>query len=207
MHDVYIHETAVVDAGAGLEAGTKVWHFSHVMGGAQIGRECIIGQNCFVASGVRVGDGCKLQNNVSLYAGVTLADAVFCGPSVVFTNVLNPRAFIERKSEYRPTHVGRGATLGANATIVCGVSIGEYALVGAGSVVTHDVPDHALVVGVPGRVVGWVSRAGHRLEFDGAGEATCPETNETYRKTEDGTVAVVPRRRRPEPQLVACANP
>jgi UDP-2-acetamido-3-amino-2,3-dideoxy-glucuronate N-acetyltransferase len=156
------------------------------MAGATIGQGCSIGQNCFVASGASIGNRCKLQNNVSVYDGVILEDEVFCGPSVVFTNVVNPRAFIERKSEYRPTYIRQGVTLGANATIVCGVEIGEYAFVGAGSVVTRDVPPHALVVGVPGREKGWVSRAGLRLDFDAAGAATCPETGERYRRVDGG---------------------
>ena len=184
MHDVQIHESAVVDLPADIGAGTRIWHFTHIMSGATIGRDCSIGQNCFVATGARIGHRCKLQNNVSVYDGVVLDDEVFCGPSVVFTNVMNPRAFIERKSEYRTTFIHRGATLGANATIICGGQVGRYALVGAGCVVTHDVPDYAVVAGVPGRVRGWVSRAGHRLDFDSAGLATCPESGEHYRRVE-----------------------
>ncbi|MBK8480878.1 MAG: N-acetyltransferase [Proteobacteria bacterium] len=158
-----VHPTAVIDAGAELGAGTRVWHFSHVMAGARLGARCVLGQNVFVGARVRIGDGVKIQNNVSVYDEVVLEDDVFCGPSMVFTNVTTPRAFIERKHEYRTTHVRRGATLGANCTVLCGTEIGAFALVGAGAVVTHDVPAHALVVGVPARQVGWVCRCGLRL--------------------------------------------
>ena len=147
----FIHPSAVVDAGAVIGEGTKIWHFTHILPKTRIGARCVFGQNCMVGPDVTVGDGVKVQNNVSLYAGVTLEDEVFCGPSCVFTNVLNPRAFIERKSEFKPTLVKRGATIGANATIVCGVTIGRYALIGAGAVVTRDVPDHALALGNPAR--------------------------------------------------------
>ena len=152
------------------------------MSGARVGARCVLGQNVMVGSGVSLGDGVKLQNNVSVYAGVTLEDDVFCGPSCVFTNVLTPRAFVERKDEFLPTLVRRGATIGANATIVCGVTVGAYAMVGAGAVVTHDVPDHALVVGNPARTLGWVSRSGERLGDD----LVCPRTGERYRQAEDG---------------------
>lgn len=157
-----IHPTAVVDPGAQIGAGTRIWHFSHVMPGTIIGENCIIGQNSYIDNNVVVGNGCKIQNNVSLYNGVTLEDEVFIGPSVVFTNVINPRAFIERKSEFRPTRICRGASIGANATIVCGVTIGEYALIGAGAVVTKDVPPYALVVGNPARIIGQVDKEGNR---------------------------------------------
>ena len=180
MSDFYAHPTAVVDDGAQIGAETKVWHFCHVMGGAQLGERCILGQNVFVASGVSVGDGCKIQNNVSLYAGVTLEDHVFCGPSMVFTNVMNPRAHIERKDQYAETRVGRGASIGANATIVCGHDIGEYAFIGAGSVVTREVPAYALVFGAPAKVQGWMSAAGERLSFDDQGRAQCPHSGERY---------------------------
>jgi UDP-2-acetamido-3-amino-2,3-dideoxy-glucuronate N-acetyltransferase len=159
---VFVHPTALVDPGAAVGDGTKVWHFSHVMARARLGQRCVVGQNVYVGN-VTVGDGVKIQNNVSLYDGVTLEDQVFCGPSCVFTNVINPRAFIERKDEYRPTLVRRGATIGANATVLCGATIGEYAMVGAGAVVRGDVPPYALVVGVPARRVGWVCRCGVTL--------------------------------------------
>ena len=175
-----IHPSAVVDAGAQLGDDCRVWHFVHISAGARIGRGCSFGQNVFVANDVCIGHNVKIQNNVSVYDAVTLEDDVFCGPSVVFTNVHNPRAAVVRKSEYRPTLVKRGATLGANSTIVCGTTIGRHAFVGAGAVVTHDVPDFALVVGVPAEQIGWMSRHGERLTFvDGA--AACPATGERYR--------------------------
>lgn len=177
----WVHPTATVEAGASLGEGTRVWHFCHVMPGARIGADSVLGQNCFVASGVSVGDRVRVQNNVSLYEGVELEDEVFCGPSVVFTNVKHPRAFISRRQEYQPTRVRRGATLGANATLLPGVTIGEYAFVGAGAVVTRDVAPFSLVVGVPAVPVGWVSRAGERLAFDAQGAARCPRTGESYR--------------------------
>jgi len=176
-----VHPTALVEAGAVLGAGARVWHFCHVMAGAVLGRDSSLGHNCFVASGVRVGSGVRVQNNVSLYAGVELEDDVFCGPSVVFTNVKNPRAFVSRKAEYQRTLVCRGATLGANATVLPGVTIGSYALVGAGAVVTKDVAPHALVTGVPAVQVGWVSRSGERLDFDASEVALCPRSGERYR--------------------------
>lgn len=175
-----VHPSAIVDDGAQLGEGTHVWHFSHVCAGARIGAHCSLGQNVFVGNDVVIGDGVKVQNNVSVYDAVTLEDEVFCGPSVVFTNVHNPRAAVPRKAEYRRTLVRRGATLGANATIVCGVTIGEHAFVGAGAVVTKDVAPHALVAGVPARRIGWMSRHGERLAFDAAGHATCPATGERY---------------------------
>ncbi len=182
-----VHESAYVDDGAEIGALTRVWHFAHVMGGAVIGERCSLGQNVVVMNGVRVGNNCKIQNNVSLYEGVTLDDDVFCGPSMVFTNVHNPRSAVSRRSEYRPTPVGRGATIGANATIVCGVRLGEYAFVGAGAVVVDDVPAYALVAGVPARLMGWISAAGHRLVSDGLDGAEgellhCPESGERYRR-------------------------
>jgi len=182
----FAHETAVVDPGVSIGDGTKIWHFSHVLRGSRIGRDCVIGQNVMIGPDVIIGDGCKIQNNVSIYRGVTLEDAVFCGPSCVFTNVVNPRAEIDRKSEFRPTVVRRGATIGANATIVCGVELGEYCFVGAGAVVTKDVPPHALVVGNPARQIGWVSRAGERLGPD----LTCPRTGERYAERDGRLVRV-----------------
>jgi UDP-2-acetamido-3-amino-2,3-dideoxy-glucuronate N-acetyltransferase len=154
------HPTAAIDRGARLGAGTKVWHFCHVMGGARIGDRCVLGQNVFVAASARIGNGCRIQNNVSLYDGVVLEDHVFVGPSAVFTNVRNPRADVDRRAAIEPTHVGRGVTIGANATIVCGVRIGDHAFVGAGAVVTRDVPSHAIVTGVPARRTGWICRCG-----------------------------------------------
>lgn len=178
-----VHPTAIVDPGATVGEGTRIWHWTHVCAGARIGRRCTLGQNVFVGNDVVIGDGVKIQNNVSVYDAVTLEDEVFCGPSMVFTNVYNPRAAIPRKAEYRRTLVRRGATLGANCTVVCGVTIGEYAFVGAGAVVTRDVPDYALVLGVPARLVGWMSRFGERLALplEGDAEAVCPRTGERYR--------------------------
>jgi UDP-2-acetamido-3-amino-2,3-dideoxy-glucuronate N-acetyltransferase len=179
--DYYAHPTAIIDAGAQIGGGSKIWHFCHVSAGAVLGGGCNLGQNVFVASGVRLGSNVKVQNNVSIYDGVSCEDDVFLGPSMVFTNVINPRSAVIRKHEYLPTLVKRGASIGANATIVCGATIGEYAFVGAGAVVRGDVPAFALVVGVPARAIGWVSRNGLRLSFDADGLATCPETNEKYK--------------------------
>ena len=182
--DYFLHDTACVDDPCEIGSGTSVWHFSHIMAGTRIGANCNLGQNVYVDRDVVIGDGCKIQNNVSVYKGVTLEDGVFCGPSMVFTNVTNPRAFIERKHEFRPTLVRTGATLGANSTILCGVTIGRYALVGAGSVVTGDVPDHALIYGVPTRQRAWVCRCAVTLpEAAGADEAllTCPACGDQYR--------------------------
>jgi UDP-2-acetamido-3-amino-2,3-dideoxy-glucuronate N-acetyltransferase len=175
------HESAIVDEGAQLGEGTKVWHFAHVSPGARIGRGCSLGQGVYVGNDVQIGDGCKVQNNVSVYDAVTLEDDVFCGPSMVFTNVYNPRAAVVRKNEYRRTVVRQGATLGANCTIVCGVEIGRYAFIGAGAVVQKNVPEFALMVGVPARRIGWMSRNGERLDFNADGAATCPTTGDQYR--------------------------
>jgi UDP-2-acetamido-3-amino-2,3-dideoxy-glucuronate N-acetyltransferase len=179
---VFIHDSAVVDDGAKIGAGTKVWHFCHVATGARIGKDAVLGQNVFVADGAVIGDRCRIQNNVSIYDGVVLGEDVFCGPSMVFTNVINPRSAVQRKDEFRPTRVGRGATFGANCTIVCGVEIGEFAFVGAGAVVTADVPAFALVTGVPARQSGWMSAHGEKLDLpmSGSGEANCPATRELY---------------------------
>ena len=176
--DYSVNHTAIVDEGARIGRGSRVWHWVHVCGGAAIGEGCVLGQNVFVGNRVVIGNNVRIQNNVSVYDNVPLEDDVFCGPSMVFTNVYNPRSAVSRKEEYRNTLVRRGATLGANSTIVCGVTIGQYAFVGAGAVVNRDVPDFALVVGVPARQVGWMSRHGERLAFDAAGHATCPATGE-----------------------------
>ena len=181
--DFFAHETACVDDGAIVGNNSKIWHFAHVMKGAVIGEGCILGQNVVVMPNVSVGNFCKVQNNVSLYEGVVLEDYVFCGPSMVFTNVLTPRAEFPRATSehYHKTLVKRGASIGANATIVCGNPIGEYAFIGAGSVVTKEVPDYALIVGNPAKQIGWMSSFGHRLAFDEKNEATCPESNERYK--------------------------
>lgn len=176
----FIHPSAIIDEGAHIGPGTHIWHFCHVMGGAIIGADCSLGQNVFVADGVRLGDRVKVQNNVSLYAGVQCEDEVFLGPSMVFTNVYNPRSAVNRKGEYLPTRVRRGVTIGANATIVCGIEIGAYAFIGAGALVNRDVPPYALVVGNPGRQIGWMSAHGERLHFDAKGEATCPGSGVIY---------------------------
>ncbi len=188
-----IHPSAIVDQGAQIGTGTRIWHWVHVCAGARIGAHCSLGQNVFVGNRVVIGDRVKIQNNVSVYDNVTLEDDVFCGPSMVFTNVYNPRAAVERKSEYRDTIVRRGATLGANCTIVCGVTIGEYAFVGAGAVVHRSVPAYALMVGVPARQVGWMSRHGEQLDLPlkGSGEAVCPHTGDRYR-LRDGVCTLQP---------------
>jgi UDP-2-acetamido-3-amino-2,3-dideoxy-glucuronate N-acetyltransferase len=182
MTDAYVHPTTLIDDGVSIGDGTKIWHFCHVLSNSRVGQSCVFGQNVMAGPDVTIGNGVKIQNNVSVYAGVTIEDEVFLGPSMVFTNVLTPRAFVERKSEFAPTLVRRGATIGANATIVCGNTIGRYAMVGAGAVVTHDVPDFALMLGNPARQAGWVSRSGERLGSD----LVCPRTGETYRETADG---------------------
>lgn len=180
MSNQLIHPTAVIDAGAQIGEGTRIWHYSHVMPRAIIGSNCNIGQNVFVDNDAIIGNGVKIQNNVSVYNGVILEDGVFVGPSAVFTNVINPRSFIERKTEFKNILVKKGATIGANATIVCGLSIGEYALIGAGAVVTKDVPAYGLMMGNPARQKGWISEQGHTLHFDDDGKAVCPGDNAIY---------------------------
>jgi len=184
---VLIHQSSYVDDGAVIGRGTKIWHFCHILAGTVIGENCSIGQNAMIGPKVKIGNGCKIQNNVSLYEGVMLGDDVFCGPSCVFTNVLNPRAHVNRKAEFKPTPVGRGVTIGANATIVCGHALGDFCLIGAGAVVTKDVADFALMVGNPARRMGWMSRAGERLKAD----LICPATGETYRLLDDNRLVLV----------------
>lgn len=176
----YAHPTAVVDEGCTIGEGTKIWHFSHIMPNCRLGNNCNIGQNVVISPDVVLGNNVKVQNNVSLYTGVICEDDVFLGPSCVFTNVTNPRSAIVRKSEYKETRVGKGASIGANATIVCGHNIGEYAFIGAGAVVTKEVPAYALLVGNPARQMGWMSEYGHRLQFNQEGKATCPESGQVY---------------------------
>ena len=185
MDNVFIHESSYVDDNCLIGAGTKIWHFSHIMSGCQIGEDCNIGQNVVVSPGVVLGRNCKIQNNVSIYTGVRCGDDVFLGPSMVFTNVINPRSAVSRKDEYKDTFIRRGASVGANATIVCGNTLGEYCLIGAGSVVTKDVPAFALMVGNPARRIGWVSRNGEKLKFDKEGFAICPATGEKYQLVND----------------------
>lgn len=191
-NEVFIHPTAVVDEGATLGEGTKVWHFSHIMSDAVVGERCNIGQNVVISPGVILGSNVKIQNNVSLYTGVICDDDVFLGPSCVFTNVVNPRSAVNRRGQYAQTRVGRGASIGANATIVCGHDIGQFAFIGAGAVVTKQVPDYALVVGNPARQMGWMSEFGHKLLFDEQGQATCPESGEAYR-LDQGKVSKIAR--------------
>jgi UDP-2-acetamido-3-amino-2,3-dideoxy-glucuronate N-acetyltransferase len=188
--DFFVHESSYVDEGCQIGKGTKIWHFSHVMSGARVGRRCNIGQNVVIGPDVVIGDNVKIQNNVSVYTGVTLDDDVFCGPSMVFTNVVNPRSHVSRKHEYRPTLVKRGASLGANSTIVCGHTIGRFAFIGAGSVVTRDVPDYALVVGNPGRLVGWMCACGVKLAASAKlpVEVTCQACGTRYGSGPDGLV-------------------
>ena len=185
MENYFKHESAYVDEGCVIGEGTKIWHFSHIMSNCIIGKNCNIGQNVVVSPEVRLGRNVKIQNNVSVYTGVICEDDVFLGPSMVFTNVINPRSAVTRKNEYKPTILRRGASVGANATIVCGNEIGEYALIGAGSVITKPVPAYALVVGNPARQIGWVSEYGHRLNFDENGLASCPETGQKYKLEND----------------------
>jgi UDP-2-acetamido-3-amino-2,3-dideoxy-glucuronate N-acetyltransferase len=196
MPDYFVHESSYIDDGAVIGRGTKIWHFCHVMPGAVIGERCNLGQNVVVMGGTRLGNNVKVQNNVSIYEGVTLEDEVFCGPSCVFTNVTNPRSHVSRKSEYRPTLVRRGSTIGANATVVCGVTLGEYSFIGAGAVVTEDVPAYALMVGVPARQIGWMCQCGVRLELTG-NEVTCAACGTRYRE-EGGVLRQIDR---PSPQV------
>jgi len=176
----YAHPTAIIDEGCKIGNGTKIWHFSHIMSNCEIGNDCNIGQNVVISSEVVLGKNVKVQNNVSIYTGVTCGDDVFLGPSMVFTNVINPRSAVNRRGQYLKTHVGKGASIGANSTIVCGHDIGEFAFIGAGAVVTKTVPSYALVVGNPARQTGWMSEYGHKLKFDTNNSAVCPESNEKY---------------------------
>lgn len=187
MYNIYVHETAIVDEGCRIGDGTNIWHFSHIMPNCKIGEKCNIGQNVVISPGVVLGNNVKVQNNVSIYTGVSCDDDVFLGPSMVFTNVINPRSAINRRDQYTQTHVGKGASIGANATIVCGHNIGEYAFIGAGAVVTKTVPAFALVVGNPARQIGWVGEYGHRLVFDEKGISVCPESKQEY-KFENNTL-------------------
>lgn len=185
--EYFAHETAVIDEGCKIGQGTKIWHFTHVMPNCEIGEDCNIGQNCVISPEVVLGKNVKIQNNVSVYSGVICEDDVFLGPSMVFTNVTNPRSGINRRGQYTKTLVKKGVSIGANATIVCGHDIGEYAFIGAGAVVTKEVPAYALVVGNPAKQIGWMSEFGHRLKFDENGRATCPESDEVY-ELKDGKV-------------------
>lgn len=181
----FVHPSAVIDDPCTIGDGSKIWHFCHLMSGSSIGSNCILGHNVFLGKNVVLGNGVKIQNNVSLFSGVVCEDDVFVGPSVVFTNVINPRAFVERKNEFKKTFVGKGATIGANTTVICGLKIGRFALVGAASLITKNVPNFALLYGSPATVKGWVSKSGHKLEFDRNRESQCPETGEKYKISED----------------------
>lgn len=185
MSNYFVHPTAIVDEPAEIGEGTKIWHFSHIMSGAKIGKNCVIGQNVFISSGAIIGNHIKIQNNVSIYDGVILEDDVFCGPSMVFTNVFNPRSFISRRKEFRKTLVKRGATIGANATVICGNTIGEYAFIGAGSVITKDVPDYAMVYGNPAKVKGWICQCAEEIVFR-SGKAICKACGRRYKKDHHG---------------------
>lgn len=184
----YAHPTAVIDDNVSIGNGTKIWHFSHIMSGATLGERCNLGQNVVVSPGVVLGNNVKVQNNVSIYTGVTCEDDVFLGPSMVFTNVINPRSAVPRRDQYMKTHVGKGATIGANATIVCGHDIGAYAFIGAGSVITKHVKPYELWVGNPARRIGYMSQFGHRLQFNDQHEATCPESGQVYLLTDEGVI-------------------
>jgi len=196
MAEYFVHESSYVDEGATVGRGTKIWHFCHVMPGAVIGERCNLGQNVVVMPGTRIGNNVKIQNNVSIYEGVTLEDDVFCGPSCVFTNVLNPRSHVSRKHEYRPTRVRRGSSIGAKATILCGVTLGKYAFIGAGAVVTSDVPAYGLMVGVPARRVGWMCQCGERLSVT-AGQGTCAVCGTSYEES-NGVLRQLAQRPLPE---------
>lgn len=185
MPKYYSHETAIIDSGVLIGEGTKIWHFSHIMENCTIGKSCNLGQNVVVSTKVILGNNVKVQNNVSIYSGVNCEDDVFLGPSMVFTNILNPRSAVVRRDKYIETLVKKGASIGANATIICGNTIGSYSLIGAGSVITKDVPDYALIIGNPGKQIGWVSQYGHRLEFNEDLKATCPESGELYELKND----------------------
>lgn len=186
----FAHETAIIDEDCSIGDGTKIWHFSHIMSRCVIGERCNIGQNVVISPEVVLGNNVKIQNNVSVYTGVTCDDDVFLGPSMVFTNVINPRSAVNRKNQYAKTHVGKGATIGANATVVCGHDIGEYAFIGAGAVVTKNIPPYALVVGNPSKQIGWMSEYGHRLYFDKNGMAVCPESGEKYQLFDNKVVKI-----------------
>jgi UDP-2-acetamido-3-amino-2,3-dideoxy-glucuronate N-acetyltransferase len=187
----YVHETSVIDKPSRIGKGTRIWHFCHLMPGVTIGERCILGQNTFVSAGVRIGNNVKIQNNVSIFEGVVIEDDVFCGPSCVFTNVINPRAHVARHDEFLPTIVKQGATIGANATILCGLNIGRFAFIGAGAVVTRDVPDYALVYGNPARIKGWRCQCGEKISFNGGNEAKCSACARVYRKDKSGTNVIV----------------
>jgi UDP-2-acetamido-3-amino-2,3-dideoxy-glucuronate N-acetyltransferase len=189
--DYFAHETAVIDEGCTIGKGTKIWHFSHIMKDAVIGESCNIGQNVVVSPGVSLGNNVKVQNNVSIYTGVICEDDVFLGPSMVFTNIINPRSAVIRRDQYVTTTVRRGASIGANATVICGNEIGEYALIGAGAVITKNVRPYALIIGNPGRQTGWVSEYGHKLTFDDSGTALCPESGQRYRLTDEGVTRII----------------
>jgi UDP-2-acetamido-3-amino-2,3-dideoxy-glucuronate N-acetyltransferase len=189
--DYFAHETAVIDEGCTIGKGTKIWHFSHIMKDAVIGESCNIGQNVVVSPGVSLGNNVKVQNNVSIYTGVICEDDVFLGPSMVFTNIINPRSAVIRRDQYVTTTVRRGASIGANATVICGNEVGEYALIGAGAVITKNVRPYALVIGNPGRQTGWVSEYGHKLTFDDSGTALCPESGQRYRLTDEGVTKII----------------
>ena len=191
MPDFFVHKSSIVDKDVSIGEDTKIWHFSHILSGSHIGKRCSFGQNCVVGPNVSIGDGVKVQNNISIYEGVEIEDDVFLGPSMVFTNVINPRAFIVRRNEFKKTLLKKGCTIGANATIICGVSIGEYAMIGSGAVINRDVKPYALMVGVPAKQIGWVSRAGNTLEFDADGIATCKHDGSRYKRENNHLVVSI----------------
>lgn len=192
-NNYFVHQTSIVEEPVQIGTGTKIWHFCHVMPEASIGKNCVLGQNVFVARGIKIGDNVKIENNVSVFEGVTLEDDVFCGPSCVFTNVINPRSFVSRKHEYKPTLVKKGASIGANATIVCGNTIGSYAFIGAGAVVTHDIPDYAMAYGNPAGIKDWVCKCGVKLDFASSKTAECPACHSKYQKTKNKTGVFIER--------------